>query len=179
MSSSQPFPYKDLGARLQKKRESVHESLAEVSGAVEIDIEMLTKIEQGIMLPSEDILLLLISHLNVREDEALRLWEIAGYEKHKSDNQQTTNDDLMTKQVMMVVPFDNRAMYSDSVQITVNKNGVVFNFMQTGGQQPTTVSRIGMSKEHAYTVLDVLKNTLEYSDRPPQMLPEPKTTTDE
>lgn len=173
----QPFPYKNLGSRLRKKRESVHESLAEVSGAVEIDVEMLTKIEQGITLPSEDILLLLISHLNLTEEEALKLWEMAGYEKRKSDEPQP--DDNIGKQVVMVVPFDNRALYSDSVQITVNKNGVVFNFMQTGNGQPNTVSRIGMSKEHAYTVLNVLKDTLEYSEQPPRMLPEPKTTTDD
>lgn len=169
---TQAFPYKKLGAALRKKREAVHESLAEVSGAVEIDVEMLTKIEQGILLPSEDILLLLISHLSFEEEEATKLWDLAGYEERK--NLSDTVDGDSGKQMFMVIPFDNRVMYSDNIEITTNKYGVVLNFIQSGNAQPTTVSRIGMSREHAENMLKVLKTSLSQKEEPQRMLPKPK-----
>ena len=168
---TQAFPYKKLGSYLRKKREAIHESLAEVSGAVEIDVEMLTKIEQGILLPSEDILLLLISHLSIEEEEATKLWDLAGYEERKNLSDSNDND---TRQTFMVIPFDNRVMYSDNIEITTNKYGVVLNFIQSGNAQPTTVSRIGMSREHAQNMLKVLKTSLNQKEEPQRMLPKPK-----
>lgn len=169
--NTQAFPYKKLGSFLRKQRESVHESLAEVSGAVEIDEEMLSKIEQGILLPSEDILLLLISHLSVSEEEATKLWDLAGYEDRKNLSDSVDNDSV--KQTFMVIPFDNRVMYSDNIEITTNKYGVVLNFIQSGNAQPTTVSRIGMSREHAQNMLKVLQTSLDQKEQPQRMLPKP------
>ncbi len=165
------FPHKTLGSHLRKRRESIHESLAEVSGAVEIDQEMLSKIEQGILLPSEDILLLLISHLEVSEDEAVELWEMAGYEQPKSQTDTTDND--ANKQMFMVIPFDNRILYTDDLQVTVNKHGIVLNFMQSGNNQPTTVARIGMSKEFTETMMEIMKTSLQQKPVVPKMLPKP------
>lgn len=174
--NTQPFPHKKLGTYLRKQRESIHESLAEVSGAVEIDIEMLTKIEQGMLLPSEDILLLLITHLSIDEDEATKLWDLAGYEQRK--NIADSSDGETAKQMFMVIPFDNRVMYSDNIEVTTNKYGVVLNFIQSGNAQPTTVSRIGMSREHAQNMMKVLQASLNQKEQPQRMLPKPKTTTD-
>lgn len=167
----QPFPYKNLGNRLRTRRESIHESLAEVSGAVEIDIETLTKIEQGILLPSEDILLLLINHLDIGEDEAVDLWEMAGYERNKN---QTGSDTDQAKQMFMVIPFDNRVLYTDDLQITITKHGFVLNFIQSGNSQPTTIARIGMSREYASDLLQTLHATLQQPIQKPKMLPKPK-----
>jgi transcriptional regulator with XRE-family HTH domain len=172
------FPFKSLGTCLRKRRESIHESLAEVSGAVEIDEEMLSKIEQGLLLPSEDILLLLISHLSISEEEAASLWEMAGYEQQKSSGDPTDKDDA-SKQMFMVIPFDNRILYTDDLQISSNKHGLVLNFMQSGNAQQTTIARIGMSRDYAQTMLEILKNSLSQSEPQPRMLPKPKTTTDE
>ena len=166
------FPHKTLGNYLRKRRESIHESLAEVSGAVEIDQEMLSKIEQGMLLPSEDILLLLISHLDVSEDDATELWELAGYERPKQETETIDND--ASKQMYMVIPFDNRVLYTDDLQVTVNKSGIVLNFMQSGNNQPTTVSRIGMSREYAQTMVEVLKASLAQKPAKPRMLPRPQ-----
>lgn len=156
---------------MRKQRESIHESLAEVSGAVEIDIEMLTKIEQGMLLPSEDILLLLITHLAIDEDEATKLWDLAGYEQRKNMSDMGDNDSA--KQMFMVIPFDNRVMYSDNIEVTTNKYGVVLNFIQSGNAQPTTVSRIGMSREHAQNMMQVLQVSLDQKEQPQRMLPKP------
>jgi transcriptional regulator with XRE-family HTH domain len=59
------LPYKPLGAILRHLRERNRESIAEVSGAVEIDESALDRIEDGSERPSEDILMLLISHFSV------------------------------------------------------------------------------------------------------------------
>jgi hypothetical protein len=44
----------------------------------------------------------------------------------------------------------------------VNNYGVVINFMQAGGSdnQPVAVARVGMSREHAESVVQVLQQTL-------------------
>jgi len=74
------LPYKPLGAVLKKMRVSRQESLAEVSGAVEIDVDTLQIIEQGSIRPNEEILSLLISHFDIKDSEADRLWSLAGYD---------------------------------------------------------------------------------------------------
>ena len=70
-------PFLSLGTRLKEFRQKSHESLAEVAGSVEIDINLLKNIESGTQQPSEDILLLLIAHFSIPENEATNLWEMA------------------------------------------------------------------------------------------------------
>lgn len=167
-------PFQPLGDQLKRLRESRAESLAEVSGAVEIEIETLTAIESGKDRPSEDILLLLISHFATKDDEATMLWELAGYEQEQLPNRNMVNDDDGQAQPSVVVmPADARIAYTDMVHVMVNNYGVVMNFMQGAGpnNQPLAVARIGMSKEHARSVLEVLQKTLEQSE--PKSLPVP------
>src|SRR3989344_7970311 len=76
-------PYKPLGKKLKELRNQANESLAEASGAVEIDVRQLASYELGQARPAEDVLLLLISHFGVKDDEAVRLWEVAGYSMAK------------------------------------------------------------------------------------------------
>ena len=80
MSQTQPTsPYHPLGQRLKALREQASESLAEASGAVEIDVRQLAGFELGQSRPSEEVLLLLVSHFGAKDDEAIHLWELAGY----------------------------------------------------------------------------------------------------
>jgi transcriptional regulator with XRE-family HTH domain len=161
---SSKLPYKSLGARLKRMREKLQESLAEVSGAVEIDIEALTAIEIGRTCPSEDILLLLISHFGVKEDEATKLWELAGYDQQQIPFVHMINEENGgAKPSVLVMPADASINYTDMVHVMVNNYGVVMNFMQGAGpnNQPLIVARLGMSKEHAKSVLEVLQKTLE------------------
>ncbi len=173
------YPFKSLGQRLRRLREKQLESLAEVSGAVEIETTQLFDIENGIVRPSEDILLLLISHFATKEDEATKLWHLAGYENTDvATNQMINDDDGMAKPSIMVMPNDARIVYTDMLHVMVNNFGVVMNFMQGAGpnNQPLAVARIGMSKEHAVSVLEVLKQTLEQADKnnKPKSLPKPE-----
>ncbi len=171
--------YKPLGIRLKRLRQTRQESLAEVSGAVEIDIEHLSQIEQGTFCPSEDILLLLISHFGAKEDEATKLWELAGYDQSKVPASNMINDAIgEPKPMVMVMPVDARIVYTDMLHVMVNNYGVVMNFMQGAGpnNQPLAVARIGMSREHAQSVLAVLQQTLAQAKTTPQTksLPAPK-----
>jgi transcriptional regulator with XRE-family HTH domain len=165
------FPYKSLGNHLRRMREKLQESVADVSGAVEIDTSALAAFEQGVERPSEDILLLLISHFGVKEDEAGQLWKLAGYDK----------DDLLVDDTfdperppVFVMPGDARIAYTDMVHVMVNNYGVVLNFMQGAGpnNQPMIVSRVGMSREHAESLLELLQRTLYHNE--PKALPHTK-----
>lgn len=172
-------PYKALGNKLKSLRVRLHESISDVSGAVEIDSDLLLRIEEGFIKPSEDILLLLMSHLDVQEEDASRLWKLAGY---STDAYETRNDTDITAnqpQVFMVLQQDSRVQYTDMVNVTVNDYGVVMNFMQKSGPgQPQTIGRFGMSKKHAHSMIKVLQTTLKQAEQPSKQL-KPKNTTDE
>lgn len=178
MSENPELPYKTLGSRLKATREKLRETLAEASGAVEIEIDALTAIEQGMDRPTEDILLLLISHFAIKEDEATKLWELAGYEQGDTGTASMSNDMFgAIKNAVMVMPVDARVAYTDMAHVVVNEHGVVMNFMQTGGpnNQPLVVSRLGMSREHAKCILTLLEQTLAAADSAPKALPAPLT----
>lgn len=176
--TNQEQPYKTLGARLKGMREHLRESLAEVSGAVEIEVDVLSAFEQGADRPTEDILLLLISHFAVKEDEATKLWELAGYDQSDTGITNLANDgDGIIKNSVMVMPMDARIVYTDMAHAMVNNHGVILNFMQTAGpnNQPLVVSRLGMSREHAESLLELLQKTLSQQEAEPQKtLPEPQ-----
>ncbi len=153
-------PYQKLGQELVNIRTRMQESQAEVSGAVEIETETLTLFEQGYERPSEDILDLLISHFSIKDQEATRLWKLAGYDDQKGAA--PAEDVQIIQQPIMLLPFDTRIMYTDAMNVTIDDNGVVLNFMQgnavSGQQMPA--ARLGMSLEYAQKVVDTLSDTL-------------------
>lgn len=159
-------PYATLGQRLKRIRINKRESLAEASGAVEIDMDTLNVIEQGVVRPNEEILLLLISHFGLKEEEADVLWKLAKYEtEHEA------------KPIIPIMPEELRIVYTDLLHVMVNDAGVVMNFMQNGGSQPLAIARVGMSREHAMKVLEVLQKTLIATQ--PLSLPSPKSSSEE
>ncbi len=158
-----PVPYETLGSQLRRLRERNRESVAEVSGAVEIGELELNDIESGAERPSEDILLLLISHFAVEDDKAAELWQLAGYDRedepeHVHEPAPSARQQAQTLMVMI----DPRVMYSDAMEVVTNSKGVVLNFSQNAGQngQPLTISRIGMSHAQAKMVMGVLHQAL-------------------
>lgn len=173
--TNQELPYKILGARLRRMRESQRESVAEVAGSVEVDLTVIADIEQGKYRPAEDILLLLISHFSVKEEEATKIWELAGYEKLDGLGDETN----VLKNTVMVMPVDARVLYTDMAHVVANQHGLVLNFMQTNGpvSQPMMVSRLGMSREHASSLIELLQQALAGAEAPSQKaLPQPKDT---
>ncbi|HKR81499.1 MAG TPA: helix-turn-helix domain-containing protein [Candidatus Saccharimonadales bacterium] len=164
---SKQQPFRSLGIRLKTIRQKLQESVAEVSGAIEIDEAKLQRIEQGQERPSEDILLLLISHFGMHEDEAANLWLLAGYDRPEGHNR---DDDASGRPTIMLMGIDPRVIYSDSVHISVNPSGVVMGFSQSGGpaNQPLAIARIGMSRDQAKDVLRVLQEALHQYEHPPK-----------
>lgn len=155
-------PFKPLGAHLKFLREQLRESLAEAAGAVEIDIEILERIEQGVERPSEEILMLLMSHFGMQDNEAVQLWELAGYTPDTHDAVFALPGELRgSKPVVMLLAVDLRTQYTDGVQISADKAGVVMNFTQTSGnERQLPVSRVGMSLEQAEAVLETLQRAI-------------------
>jgi transcriptional regulator with XRE-family HTH domain len=174
--SNQSTPYKVLGTRLRYLREHCQESLAEVSGAVEIDEDILDRIEQGVERPSEEILMLLMSHFNMIDSEAVQVWELAGYDR-KNGPDILSADDLVSsgKPVVMLLAVDVRTQYTDGVDISADKAGLTMTFTQMGASgNPQPVAKVGMSLEQAQAVsLAMQKALLHVALRRPKGLPSP------
>jgi transcriptional regulator with XRE-family HTH domain len=176
-------PFKTLGTHLKYLREHNSETLAEVSGAVEINEDILERIEQGIERPSEEILMLLISHFNMQDTEAVQLWELAGYDRRSNPDILHSNlhDDMQSgKPVVMLLAFDARTQYTDGVDIHLNNAGVVMTFTQAGGMvngqpQPQPIARVGMSLQQAEAVSAALQQALLHARyQGPKQLPDPR-----
>ena len=168
MDESQLRPFRPLGQRLKTLRNRAKETLAEASGAVEIDVKQLAGFELGHSRPSEDVLLLLISHFGAKDDEAVRMWEMAGYGADRVAVAHLTSDEDAEQ-----ADNERPVLFTDVVDIVVNNYGVVMHFMQSGGagSKPRAVARVGMSREHAKSVLQILQVTLDQTDKHVPRLP--------
>lgn len=161
----QEQPFKQLGDRLRSIRQKLHESVAEVSGAVEIDELALHHIEQGKERPAEDILLLLINHFGMKDDEAAGLWHLAGYDPPRPHDHDVHDQEVNSRSAVLVMAIDPRIIYSDGVQVTAGNNGVALSFSQASGTpNALTTARIGMSREQAYAVIRTLQDALARSE---------------
>ncbi len=158
-----------FGLELRALRSQHKESLAEVSGAVEIDVTTLGEIESGNKLPSEDVVMLLINHFSLREEEALKFWRLAGFD---SSINGSIAGDIQAENTNMVIN-DNKVLYTDMVQVSANNYGVILNFLQGIGSdgKPSAVARIGMSREHARSVIEVLQRTVDLAENPKDTAP--------
>lgn len=165
---AQELPFKNLGSRLKTIRQKLHESVSEVSGAVEIEEQRLQRIEQGSERPTEDVLMLLINHFGMQDDDAANLWQLAGYDQpHDHDHEAEPNNN---RTMVMIMAVDPRIIYSDGVQVTANASGVVMNFSQAAGTpQQLTTARVGMSREQAAGLMRTLEQALRHSA--PKQLP--------
>lgn len=142
--------------------------MAEVSGAVEIDEDELERIEQGVERPSEEILMLLMSHFNMQDTEAVQVWELAGYDrKNGPEIASGSPDDLLAgKPVVMLLAIDVRAQYTDGVDIAADNAGVTMTFTQRtsmkadGPNVSQPVAKVGMSLNQAEAVSAALQQAL-------------------
>lgn len=159
--------YKAFGDRIRFLREQWQQSLRDVCHTLEIDEKTLRALEAGKMVPSVDILDMLISHFLLTEDQAQDLRDLIEDGKDLGTGMPGSVEDMLAKQLVMYLPLDNKVIYTDSMQATVNDNGVVLQFMQQTGSsnQPVAVSRVGMSRAHAERVIKVLQDTLKQHDQ--------------
>jgi len=163
MNDLEKSPYRPLGRQLKELRTRANESLAEASGAVEIDVRQLAGFELGKDRPTEDVLLLLISHFGAKDDEAIKLWEMAGYSTEKVQAIHMINGEAPALQGGSQDP---RVLFTDIVDIVVNNYGVIMNFMQTGpANSSQTVAKVGMSRDHAKSIMQILQSTLSQTEQ--------------
>ena len=158
-----PKPYLKLGEKLKALRKSSNETLAEVSGAVEIDEHILERFETGLDRPDEEILNLLINHYRLNDYVATQLWDLAGYSEHLDDS---FIEEAMSaaKQLIMVLASDGRTIYTDGVGIDCNSKGLTMNFTQSTGQgKVLNIARLGMSYETAAEVQRAIGIALTYA----------------
>ncbi len=157
-------PFKTLGTHLKYLREHSSETLSEVSGAVEMNEDIYERIEQGDERPSEEILMLLISHFDMQDNEAVQLWELAGYDRHSHPDMLGLHiqEELQSgKPMVMLLAIDARTQYTDGIDVSYNKAGVVMTFTQAGNMgQPQPVARVGMSLQQAEIVSSALEQAL-------------------
>lgn len=164
------LPFKNLGQRLRLIRQKLHESAADVSGAVEIDESTLAGYEEGRERPSEDILNLLINHFGMQDDDAANLWQLAGYEQPLERTDDGFEDAPGNRAGVLVMAIDPRIIYTDGMHVNAGPNGVVLSFAQmNGSQQPLVTARVGMSREQARNVISTLQAALDKTD--PRQLP--------
>lgn len=165
--SKQDKNYVALGARLKFLREQWQQSVHDVCETLEIDENTLRALEAGKLAPTNELLDMLISHFLLTEDQAQDLRELAEDQREDAEgNLSGAVEDMLNKQFVMLMPVDTRTVYTDSMHAVVNENGVVLQFMQQTGNngQQIPVSRVGMSREHAERVIEVLQNTLKHHD---------------
>lgn len=167
-------PYQKFGKVLHTLRRKYHSTKVELCGALEIDEDYLVCLESGKEQPSEDLVELLISYFSLSDKLADNLWLLAGYPLERLED--------VTLQIANLPMSEIKISYTDMVHISVNNFGVVLNFMQTmsPGSHPMVVSRLGMSKEHAKSVADLINRTLDASSKQRSKrvlaLPEPQKT---
>lgn len=166
-NSKKNLPYLELGVFLKKSREKNQETLNDVSSAVEIEPILLAKIEEGQDRPSEDILILLINHFKLKDNEALNVWKLANYDDiNLLDNLGVNNtfvkpENIINANLVMVMPFDARPLYSDNFEVIVGPNGLVLNFNQNlPGNQVLPITRVGVSLDQANQIVKSLETAL-------------------
>ncbi len=184
--SSNEQPYSELGNFIKSHRQKINESLQDVSSAIEIEPSDLEKIELGQDRPSEDILILLINHFNLKDNEALMLWKMANYDDISLlENMPYTtipkNDVVQGANIVMLMPVDARAIYSDNFEVLVGQTGLILNFSQNmPNNQTIPVSKVGVSVEQATNILKALQTALlnvKYNSEPKRINP-PKNRKD-
>ncbi len=185
----QSKPYFQLGELLRKIRTSSNKSHNEVSGAIEVSLEQIADFESGQIRPSEEVLIMLMELFDVSDAQAQRMWSLAGYDGEPEmqnlfsldETNESNFDDIGAPEINInggpgipphTVSFgvsfqDPRVVYTDLAKVEINNFGVVMNFMQLSGgseSKPLAVARVGMSRDHAQKVIEMLQKTIRQFD---------------
>lgn len=175
MANSTSPDYENFGKELKRIRTAAKRSLDDVSQAVELDPAEFSRLEDGRLKPSQEIVSLLINHFDLAVSTASRLWRLAGYDQQLSftaldggeADESEAEDQLEaflaaeTRPALLAVN-DNRAAYTDMFNLRANNYGLVINFLQGFGQDgpPLSVGRVGMSLDHAARLAKALDETV-------------------
>ena len=150
-------PYVRFGKIVKELRTRLQESRKELCMTLEIHEPLLAAIESGETQPTEELVDQIISHFDLDDSSANNLWRLAGYFE-------AITHEHAAIPVFVTLP-ELKINYTDLVHVSVNNFGLVLNFMQNAGpnNQPMVVSRLGMSREHALSVIEVMSDAIKKS----------------
>lgn len=167
---------RQLGSVLRQHRLKEGVNISTVAVAIGVDRSYLSKIEHGHETPPPSLLNRIINYFHLDQQTALEITKAAGYgyqnvvhfsfrEEHNGKEVINVQEDQSkapanAKQVNL--PNNVPVLYTDSVFVTGSKWGVVLDIAQNVGptNQQNIVARIGMSREHAEALADVLAKQL-------------------
>lgn len=167
-------PYQQLGQRLRRIRESQHQTIEDVANSIEVDNNLLIRIEDGSLRPDEEIMDLLVSHYNIQDQLVDQLYELAGYSFDQ--NEDVLNETLssalgLSKQIMLFFnPLESRVIYTDGFHIDYNYHGAQLVFTQSSAKGYNTVSQLGMSYEMLENVSKTIALAMLYRKYLPHQL---------
>lgn len=163
-----------FGKKLKNIRHQKGKNLLEVANAIGIDKTFLSKLENGIRRPSPSVLNSLLNYYKLDVSVFNEFYELSGFPSISSHNlgvahdfnaegkgvYKNMNQEVISnqKEPQINVPNNLPILYSDSVWVTASPFGLVFDYGQRVGptNQVNVVARVGLSKEHAEALLQVL-----------------------
>lgn len=164
--------FKSFGNIIRSYRDKRGETITQAAKVMGMGRSYLSKLEHGHEQPSQKILSDLVSHYSLSKVEAIHLSELAGYEGGVVAVNPIQRKEVFKMEKKQIpkgkkfkeikVPDNIQVLYSDSVFVTSSQWGVVFDFAQNVGSTNTqnVVARIGMSKEHARALMNVIQKRL-------------------
>lgn len=175
-STNQKQNFKKFGLRLREYREKRGDSITFVAHAINVSRTYMSKLENGHEKPSTAVFSSLIRHYSISREEAIRLASLlygdkAGLilldynsekeVKEKMDDRKIKLQDQPQGVQVNLAADKVSILYTDSVFITSNPFGIVFNVAQFIDQKnQQIVARIGMSRDHAKALAEVLAKHL-------------------
>ncbi len=160
--------------KLRKVREEQKYTLEQVANAIGVSKVYLSNLENGYEKPSSATLGKLREFYKLNKDFAFEATETANDSSLSSsdtskevssmpeEQKQKPAGQTQTQTLQIKVPETLNVLYSDSAFVTASRFGLVFDFAQTVGptNQQNVVARIGMSKEHAESLMRVLQQKI-------------------
>ena len=166
-----------FGNKLKAIRLKSKKTINDVSGAVELPVDQLKRIEKGSMQPAEELVCLLASYFKLSRSETKTWLRLAGYDANaKSDPiadqlrniiRHMTGGRGEVQQLWLAVPEaspEDRVLYTDETSVNVSRSGVVVEFLASNSaqrqQKAKSVAKVGMSVEHARQLCGILQRAL-------------------
>lgn len=174
--------YQSFGKYLKKIRLEAKKTIDDVSGAVELPVAQLQKIEAGEVRPHQDLVYLLASYFKLGQYKMTTMLNLAGYKEHKSSNEDIKdNFQAILEKIIghklgdgpqIMVAFSNEgssndqlAVFTNGMRFSVNNQGMIIEFLQQKNSRHKkaykVVSRVGMSIDHAHKLKDTLQQALD------------------
>lgn len=158
---------KELGVALKAYRVAAEESVSDLAEAIELSEDVIKRTETGLQKPSLEMIELIGRHYSLREPEISRLVELAGHSAEDFSFDLAPADIDLRKLSEDYDVLFAPVLYTDMVNVVSNHHGVTINFVQKGNgeDKPVVISRVGMSHEHAKSILKVLAESIKRAEQ--------------